>query len=82
MFTSVDFSRFLLFNMDTGDKRRHLWNTLESSLTSDPRKTAFAFACLTNTSTFSIREVFVLMGSQYACRFFQPTLSCSYSFSA
>src|SRR5262245_2286323 len=66
MCTSIDLSLFLLFNIDTGDERCRPCNTLESSLSPDPGHLAFAFACLSSTSYFSVREVFVLMGSQKA----------------
>src|SRR6267143_637228 len=61
MCTSVDLSRFLLLNIDTGDERRRPCNTLESALSPDPRHLAFAFAFRSNTSYFYVREVLVFM---------------------
>ena len=62
MCTSVDFSLFLLFNIGAGDERRRPCNALESALSPDPRHLALAFACLSRTSYFYVREVFVFMG--------------------
>src|SRR6185295_11996625 len=66
MCTSVDLSLLLFFNIDTGDERRRPCNTLESALPPDPCKLAFAFACLSHTAYFSIREVLVFMSPQDA----------------
>ncbi len=66
MCTSVDLSLLLFFNIDTGDERRRPCNAFESTLSPNPCKLAFAFACLSTTSYFSIREVFAFMGSQDA----------------
>ena len=62
MCTSVDPSRFLLLNIDSGDEWRRPRNTLESSPSPDPRHVAFAFAFRSNTSYFYVREVLVVMG--------------------
>src|ERR1700694_3297420 len=62
MGASVDLSLFLFFNIDTGDERRRPCNALESTFSPDPRKLAFAFACLSSTSYLSVREVLALMG--------------------
>jgi hypothetical protein len=61
MGTSVDLSLFLFFNIDTGDERRCPCYALESALSPDPRHLAFAFAGLSSTSDFSVREVLALM---------------------
>lgn len=66
MGTSVDLSFFLFFNIDPGDERRRPYNTLESALSPDPRHLAFAFAGLSHTADFSVREVIALMGPQDA----------------
>ena len=66
MGASVDFSFFLFFNIDTGDKRRRPCNALPSALSPDPRHLAFAFARLSSTSDFYIYEVLALTGSQDA----------------
>src|SRR6267143_4726863 len=66
MSSSVDPSLFLLLNIDTADERRRPCNTLESALSPDPRKLAFAFACLSHTAYFSVREVLAFMGLQDA----------------
>jgi hypothetical protein len=66
MSTSVDPSRFLLLNINTGDEWRRPCNTLESSPSPDPRHFAFAFAFRSNTSNLYVREVLVFMGSDDA----------------
>ena len=62
MCTSVDPSRFLLLNIDGGDKWSRPRNTLESSPSPGPCHVAFAFAFRSNTSYLYIREVLVVMG--------------------
>ena len=62
MCTSVDPSRFLLLNIDTGDEWRRPRNTLESPPSPDPRHLAFAFAFVSNTSYLYVRKVLVFMG--------------------
>ena len=62
MCTSVYPSRFLLLNIDGGDKWRRPRNTLESSPSPGPCHVAFAFAFRSNTSYLYIREVLVVMG--------------------
>src|SRR5437016_2466308 len=62
MCTSVYPSRFLLLNIDGGDKWRRPRNTLESSPSPCPCHVAFAFAFRSNTSYLYIREVLVVMG--------------------
>src|SRR6267143_112033 len=66
MCTSVDPSLFLLLNNDTADEGRRPCNTLEAASSPDPCKLAFAFAFLSDTSDFSVREVLVFMGPQDA----------------
>ena len=66
MRTSVDFSLFLFFNIDTGDERRRPCNALRSALSPDPRHLAFAFTCLSRTSYFYVREILALTGPQDA----------------
>jgi len=66
MCTSVDQSLFLLLNNDTADERRRPRNPLESTPSPDPRKLAYAFVLLTDTSYFCVREVLALMGPQDA----------------
>ena len=61
MCTSVDLALFLPFNKDTGDERRRPCYALKSALSPDPRHLALAFARLSSTSDFSVREVFALM---------------------
>ena len=74
MSTSVDLSRFLLLNIDSGDERRRPRNTLESSLTPGPRHLAFAFTFVSNASDFYIRGVLVFMGSDDADTRFRSLL--------
>ncbi len=62
MCTSVDPSRFLLFNIDIGDEWRRPRNTLESSPSPSPRHFAFAFTFHSNTSYLYVREVLIFMG--------------------
>jgi hypothetical protein len=62
MCRSVDPSRFLLLNINSGDKWRRPRNTLESSPSPGPRHVAFAFAFRSRTSYFYVREVLVVMG--------------------
>ena len=62
MCTSVDPSRFLLLNIDSGDEWRRPRNTLESSPSPGPRHLAFAFAFLSNTSYLYLREILLFMG--------------------
>ena len=62
MSASVDPSRFPLLNVDAGDEWRRACNTLEPSLSPDPRHVAFAFALHSGTSNLYVREVLVVMG--------------------
>ena len=61
MCTSVDPSRFLLLNIDSGDEWRRPRNTLESAPSPDEGKFTFAFVFLPNTSYFSVREILAFM---------------------
>lgn len=62
MGTSPNLSCSPFLNIDTGDERRRPCNTLEAAFSPDPRMLALAFACLSHTSDFSVREVLALMG--------------------
>lgn len=54
MRASVNPSRFSLLNVDAGDEWRRARNTLESSLSPDPRHVAFAFAFHFSTSNLRL----------------------------
>src|SRR6185369_10614785 len=61
MRASIDQSLLQVLNNDTADVRSRPRNTLESALTPDERKLAFAFVFLSHTSNFSIRDVLAFM---------------------